>query len=325
MRYHSKGKIAEKMRYYNESAEKYMNLLEQCDREDDENPPTHLNRQELQAKLEKIQKRMSALEEISERVEAEGTIYLTDPDARLMRTHNGGGDISHNIQIAVEAANHFVVAVDATSDAVDYAQLHNISSLAKEELGSEHLVSIADRGYYSGEEFAKCESDNIQPIAPKPDRGSRAQSEGYTKYHFQYDAGEDAYICPRGHKLIQPVQRRADRKGDRYYNAEACKDCPSKDLCAPKTKYRYITRLEYDDYADQVDAFTKAHYELYSQRKCLVEHTFGTVKRALGFTFFLTRGTDNVRTESLLHFLAYNMKRLINIMGMAGLRAVLQG
>ena len=262
MRYHSKGKIAEKMRYYSESAEKYMNLLEQCDREDDENPPTHLNRQELQAKLEKIQKRMLALEEISERVDAEGTIYLTDPDARLMRTHNGGGDISHNIQIAVEAANHFVVAVDATSDAVDYAQLHKISSLAKAELGSEHLVSIADRGYYSGEEFAKCESDNIQPIAPKPDRGSRAQSEGYTKYHFQYDAEEDAYICPRRHKLTPPTQRRANRKGNRYYNAEACKNCPSKELCAPKTRYRYITRLEYDDYADQVDAFTKANYEL---------------------------------------------------------------
>ena len=215
--------------------------------------------------------------------------------------------------------------MDATSDAVDYAQLHNISSLAKGELGSEYLVSIADRGYYSGEEFAKCESDNIQPIAPKPDRGSRAQSEGYTKYHFQYDAKEDVYICPRGHRLTLPAQRRANRKGDRYYNAEACKNCPSKDLCAPKTKYRYITRLEYDGYADQVDAFTKVHYELYSQRKCLVEHTFGTVKRALGFTFFLTRGTDNVRTESLLHFLAYNIKRLINIMGMAGLRAVLQG
>jgi len=322
MRYHSKGKIAEKMKYYSEAAEKYMNLLEQCDREDDENPPTHLNRQELKEKLEKIQKRMAVLNEISERVEQEGTIYLTDKDARLMRAHNGGGDISHNVQIAVEPANHFVVAVDVTSDAVDYGQLHNISSQAKEELGSESLTVIADRGYYSGEEFAKCEADNIHPIAPKPDRGN-GQSEGYTKSHFQYDAKEDVYICPQGHRLTKPKQRRSDRKHGRYYNAGACKSCPSKELCAPKTKYRYIARLDFDDYADQVDAYTKANYELYQQRKCLVEHPFGTVKRSLGFSYFLTRGQENVRTESLLHFLAYNMKRLVKIMGTEGLQAAI--
>jgi transposase len=325
MKYHSKGKIAEKMRYYTDAAEKYMNLLEQCDNGENEAPPNRMSKRELKEKLEKIKKRMAALGEISERVEDEGTIYLTDPDARLMRTHNGGGDISHNVQVAVEAENHFVVAVDVTGDAVDYAQLHNIASQAKEVLGADGLIAIADRGYYSGEEFAKCKESGIHPIAPKPDRGSKSQSEGYTKSHFHYDKEQDCYICPRGHRLTQPKQKRSTRKGGRYYNAEACKNCPSKDLCAADTKYRYIARLEYDEYNDEVDAFTKGNNELYSKRKCLVEHPFGTVKRALGFTYFLTRGTENVRTESLLHFLAYNMKRLINIMGTTGLKAVLQG
>ena len=80
-----------------------------------------------------------------------------------------------------------------------------------------------------------------------------------------------------------------------------------------------------DDYIEEVDAFTKANAKLYAERKSLCEHPFGTVKRALGFTYFLTRGTENVRTESLLHFLAYNMKRLINIIGTEKMRLALQG
>ena len=322
-RYHSKGKLAEKMKYYTEAAEKYMNLLDQSDDEDAGSSQVRLSRQELLEKLDKIQKRISTLEEISERVAEEGTIYLTDPDARLMRTHNGGGDISHNVQIAVEAANHFVVAVDVTSDAVDYAQIHNIASKAKEELQSESMIAIADRGYYSGEQFAKCKEDEIQVIAPKPDRGGDAEG-GYTKTYFQYDREKDVYICPQGQELKPPKNPRSKLPQVRYSNLAACRDCKAKHLCV-KGKLRVVTRREYDDFADEVDAFTAANKDLYSMRKELVEHPFGTVKRALGFTHFLTRGTENVQTESLLHFLAYNMKRLINIVSVEKMRVALQG
>jgi DNA repair ATPase RecN len=120
-RYHSKGKIAEKLKHYAEATEKYMNLLEYCDTEEAEAQPSQYTRKELTEKLAKIQKRVAELESISERVEEEGTLYLTDADSQLMRTHNGGGDISHNVQIAVEAENHFVVAADVTSDEIGRA------------------------------------------------------------------------------------------------------------------------------------------------------------------------------------------------------------
>lgn len=324
MRYHSKGKIAEKLRHYNEAAEKYMNILEQCDSQEEENKPTQYSKAELRAKLEKIQKRVAELEKISEQVEEEGTIYLTDPDARLMRTHNGGGDISHNVQTAVETKSHIVVAVDAVSDAVDYRQLGNIAIQAKEMLETSELIAIADKGYYTGEEFKKCQDNGIMSIAPKPNKGGTAEK-GYTKGYFRYIKEEDVYICPQGQRLTLPEMRKSDRHGDRYYNLAACKVCKFKEQCAPKSKCRYISRGEFDDYTDKVDEFTKANPELYSKRKCLVEHPFGTVKRALGFTYFLTRGTENVRTESFLHFLAYNMKRVISIMGTQELIEELQG
>jgi transposase len=323
MRYHSKGKLAEKLTHYSEAIEKYMNLLEHCDQEESEAQPSQYTRKELTEKLAQIQKRVAELESISERVEAEGTLYLTDADARLMRTHNGGGDISHNAQVAAEAENHFVVAADVTSEAVDYGQLHNIASQAKEELQTDELIAIADRGYYSGEEFKKCIDDGIQVLAPRADKGG-GQERGYTKGFFSYDKETDAYTCPQGQKLSLPKQVRANRKGDRYYNREACADCPAKEKCTPKTAYRTIVRGEFDDYAEEVDAFTKANAKIFAVRKCLCEHPFGTIKRALGFTYFLTRGRENVRTETLLHFLAYNMKRLVNIVGTEKLHAVLQ-
>lgn len=323
MRYHSKGKIAEKLSHYNEAAEKYMNLLEQSDKQEEQSETAQYSREELKEKLKKIQKRVAELEEISKQVE-EGTIYLTDPDARLMRTHNGGGDISHNVQTAVEAKNHFVVAVDAVSDAVDYRQLSNMAEKAKEELRTEKLIVIADKGYYTGEEFKKCQENNIMPIAPKPDKGGSAEK-GYTKGYFKYDKEEDVYICPQGQKLCLTKKRGNSRQVERYCNIEACKTCSFKKQCVPKGKYRYISRGGFDDFTDKVDAFTKENPQLFAKRKELVEHPFGTIKRALGFTYFLTRGTENVRTESLLHFLAYNMKRLINIVGVNELKVRLQG
>jgi len=323
-RYHSKGKIAEKLAHYNEAAEKYMNLLEQNDNgEDAGSPSSQYTKVEIIEKLDGIRKRVTELEEIQERVEAEGTIYLTDPDARLMRMHNGGGDISHNVQIAVEANNHFIVAADVTSDAVDYGQLHNISSQAKENLEVDKLTALADKGYYSGEEFKKCKEDNIHPIAPKPDKGG-TQEKGYTKGYFTYNRETDSYTCPHGQVLSLPKQIRTNRKGDRYYNAGACAICPYRERCIPKSKYKTIVRGEFDDYSDEVDAYTRANKKLYAERKSICEHPFGTVKRALGFTYFLTRGTENVRTESLLHFLAYNFTRLINIMGTKKLREAMQ-
>jgi transposase len=324
MRYHSKGKIAEKLAHYGEAAEKYMNLLEQGDREENENPPSGYTRKELEEKLASIQKRVNELEAIQEKVESEGTIYLTDPNARLMRTHNGGGDISHNVQTAAEEKNHFIVAVDVTSEAVDYGQLYNISRQAKEELQTPELISIADKGYYSGEQFSKCKEENIHPIAPHPDKGGR-QEKGYTKGYFSYNKETDAYRCPQGEILALPVQKRVNRKGDRYYNRSACAACEAKEKCSPSTPYRTIVRGAFDNITEEVDAFTRVNKELFSMRKSMCEHPFGTVKRALGFTYFLTRGTENVRTESLLHFLAYNMKRLINIMGPGKLQSALQG
>ncbi len=155
-----------------------------------------------------------------------------------------------------------------------------------------------------------------------------AATNEYGKSQFKYDEVHDGYICPQGHllKAYNPRKTNAKYSGHRRYrNYAACSECNVKNKCSDSEKGRTIVDRPYQRYADEVDRRTNEYINMYKDRKQLVEHPFGTIKRALGFTYFLTRGTESVRTESLMHFLVYNMKRAINIVGAKEIIGILQG
>jgi transposase len=324
LKYHSEKKIDEKMKHHSEKAEQYMKLLDASDKEEKNSP--RLTRDEIIAKIEKVNKRLVELAALKEEVKKKGTIYETDPDARMMKTNNNGVDICHNVQIAVDDKNHMVVAVDVTSQPVDKEQLYNMAVQAKENMKINEMIVIADKGYYSASQFEKCAQDNINPIVSKADHSHMAATNDYGKESFRFDEERGGYICPKGVVLL-PFNSRPNSKSKdftRYANIDACLKCNQKNKCTTG-KYRTILDRPLAEYSREVDKRTKVNMQMYHQRKQLVEHPFGTVKRAFGFSYFLTRGNDNVRTESLLHFLVYNMKRAINIVGTQGLREILQG
>jgi len=164
------------------------------------------------------------------------------------------------------------------------------------------------------------------PIVSKADRSFSAATEAYSKDAFKYDEERAGYICPEGH-FMKPYRMSQTSKHAghiRYVNKEACINCSVSHLCT-NGEIRTINDRPYEEYARMVDKRTRENKEMYQQRKQLVEHPWGTIKRSMGYSYFLTRRTENMRTESLLHFLAYNMKRAINIMGVRGLRSALQG
>lgn len=324
--YHTEKKLDEKIKHHTKTAEQYIKLLDACDGEEKEQPK--YTREELTDKIDKINKRLNELNVLKVKVVESGTIYETDKDSKMMKTNNHGVDICHNVQIAVDDKNHLVVAVDVTSEAIDKEQLHNISSQAKENLETDELTAIADKGYYSALQFKKCADDNITPIVSKSSQSFHATSPGFEKESFVYDEERNVYVCPLG-ILLSPCKQRPDKSQKwkdfiNYANPAACRECSQKDKCT-SSKYRTIQDKPFEKYAREVDRRTKENLEMYRKRKQLVEHPFGTVKRAMGFSYFLTRGNENVRVESLLHFFAYNLKRVINIMGIQGLREGLQG
>lgn len=325
--YHSEKKIQKKIEHYHRTAEQYLLLLDSCDNEEANSAGTSLSREEIEAKIDRINKRLTELEELKEQVKENGSLYTTDPDSRMMKT-SSGIDICHNVQIAVDDKNQLVVAVDVTSDAVDKEQLHNIAHQAKEEMGADTITALADKGYYSASEFAKCKEAGIIPIVSKADHAHAAATNEYGKSQFRYDEENDGYICPQGHllKAYKPRKENAKFAGHkRYRNFEACSQCSVRSKCSNSKEGRTIQDRPFQRYADEVDRRTNEFIDMYKSRKQLAEHPFGTIKRAFGFSYFLTRGTESVRAESLMHFLAYNMKRAINIVGTKELIGMLQG
>ena len=323
LRYHSQKKIEEKIKHHAEKAKAYVKLLDSCDGEESAQP--QLSKEEILSKLDHINSRLVELSLLKDQVAKTGTIYETDPDSRMMKTNNNGCDICHNVQIAVDDKNHLVVAVDVTSQAIDKEQLFNMAAQAKTNMGTDAITVVADKGYYSAKQFEKCVTAGITAIVSKANHSNAAASEEYSKEMFSYDEKADTYTCPQG----QVLKRRKSRQDSKfknypmYANQVACKKCLAREYCT-RGDYRTICDRPLHEYARQVDVQTKANMDMYHQRKQLVEHPFGTVKRGFGFSYFLTRGTENVRTESVLHFLVYNMKRVMNIIGTEELRLALQ-
>lgn len=311
----NKKKILKQLEYYRNSANKYVQLLETCDREESEKAEAFMSPKTIEDKLSVILFRIEKLEKIERMVQENGELSTTDPDSRLMKMNNGGCGTCHNVQIAVDSKEHIVVAIDVTSEAGDKEQLSHMSELTKEELGIGTLTVLADKGYYTASEFAKCMENDIVPIVSKAKNEKSAPDKDYAKSKFTYVSEQDAYICPQGNLLLNKVRRPSSKTpGMRYSNPKACRNCPVKSSCTTN-KYRCIFDQPFQRYADEVDKITRENMQLYKKRQEIVEHPFGSVKRAFGFTHFLTVGTENVRTESALHFLAYNLKRVINIVG----------
>ena len=216
-----------------------------------------------------------------------------------------------------------VVAVDATNEGMDYKQLYNMSSQAKDIMQTEALTVVADKGYYSTNEFLKCSEANIKAVVPKPIRG-RYCDDAHKKANFIYDSKNDVYICPQGN-ILSKMCRKPDSKStqDNYRNIKACRDCHHKEKCTTGA-FRKITRDSDEAIADEVDQFTKENKALVFKRKSIVEHCFGIVKGIFGFSNFLTRGLESVMAETSMHFLIYNIKQMLNILGFEQTKALLK-
>lgn len=302
---YTKTKIEKQIQYYKKNVKKYMELLDTMDSDEEDAGKVHASKEEIAQKIEESKKRIDELEYLHKEVKENGEISITDPDAKHMKMNNNGTDICHNTQIAVDDKNHIVVAVDVTSSPADQNQLYNMSKKAKEALNVEELTVLADKGYWNGEEFKKCKEEHITPIVSAPKEQGK---KGFRKSDFKYDKNKDYYVCPQGEILYKSKGKQLA-----YRNSKACKNCPQRDNCTQNKTGRRILRNENEEILNENVMRQKEKMLQYKERQKIVEHVFGTVKRALGYTHFLLRKNEKVRGESFMHFLIYNMKRVIKI------------
>lgn len=316
------AKLKRRMQEIEASIERYLTAMDSADRQEPSVAKARKDR--LQDKVSALKKRMQELKEVEKQLEdtPDHQLSLTDPDARSMKTR-GQGVVGYNVQTAVDTKHHLIVAHEVINAGVDRDQLSTMAGKARDAMGVEKLEVVADRGYYKSEEILACEGINITPMVPKAVT-SRANREGrFDRADFIYDAEKDEYICPAGDRLIWRFARVESRLLLHKYWSSNCQQCSLKEKCTPGEQRR-ISRWEHEEVLEAMQARIDQRPDCMRIRRETVEHPFGTLKLWMGHSHFLTKGLDRVRTEMSLHVLAYNMKRMINIMGVQGLMAAIK-
>jgi transposase len=321
----TRAKMERRMAQIEESVARYLQQLDSADRQE---PSEALKTKTsgLKEKIEKLKQEMRRLAALKADMLAtpDQQISLTDPDARSMATSGrGSGMVGYNVQVAVETEHHLIVTHDVTNDGSDRSQLSAVAKEAKATLGVEQLDAVADRGYFNGEEILACEEAGIAVTLPKP-MTSNSKAEGrFGKQDFRYVAEEDVYVCPAGERLTYSYTSEEKGLVVHRYATKACRHCAIKHSCT-KGNERRIKRWEHEHILEVVQRRLDEHPEKMRQRRETVEHPFGTIKARMGATHFLMKTLPKVATEMALHVLAYNLTRVMNIMGVQPLMAAIR-
>ena len=280
----------------------------------------------LKDKIVILKKQMQGLKamELRLRKAPDEQISLTDPDARSMATSGRGtGIVGYNVQTAVDAKNHLIVAHEVTNVGNDRGQLAMMSEQARAATGIQELTVVADRGYFSGDEILACDQAGITPFVPKP-LNSNSKAEGrFGKPDFIYIASDDEYRCPAGQRLIKRFTTVEAGMTLNIYWSSACPRCPIKAQCTTGSERR-VRRWVHEAVIDAMQERLDRDPEKMRVRRQTAEHPFGTIKFWMGATHFLMRTLERVRTEMSLHVLAFNLKRLMQLLGIGGLLAAMR-
>jgi transposase len=316
------AKLKARMEQVEASIARYLAALETADRQEGELAQATSER--LADKIAKLRAQMADFEALAPVLEAQpdGQLSLTDPDARSMATSGrGSGIVGYNVQIAVEAEHHLIVAHEVTNVGHDRTQLEPMARQAREAMGCVELTALADRGYYNGDQVLACEGTGVVPCIPKTVWSSERGF--FTRGDFVYDAEQDHYICPAGQKLTKGLVR-SDRKADvdHYRHLTACFSCALKPKCTPD-KLKRLKRWDHEDVLDRMQARLDRMPGAMRVRRATVEHPFGTLKAWMGATHFKTKTLKRVSTEMSLQVLAYNLKRVIELLGVGPLIAAI--
>ena len=320
----TRAKMARRMAQIEESVARYLHQLDSADRQEPSVARTTKTAR-LKDKIAKLKEEMGRLEKLEVRRLAapDRQISLTDPDARSMATSGrGSGIVGYNVQAAVDTRHHLIVAHEVTNEGSDRAQLSNMANQAKAALGADALDVVADRGYFSGEQILACEEAAITVTLPKPQTSANRAKGRFVKGDFRYVADDDVYLCPAGERLVYRYTNQENGLTLRRYWTNVCQSCALKDRCTTG-KERRITRWQHEHVLDAVEQRLDEYPDAMRQRRQTVEHPFGTIKCWMGATHFQMKTLKRVGTEMALHVLAYNLKRVINIIGIGALIAAM--
>lgn len=320
---YNKKKIDRQIKYIDEKTNEYLKALEENDSQEEKS--TKYNTKELKEKIEILKQRKEAYEQLEEQLDESGNreISTVDPDSRLMENKKNGLEMAYNLQTVVDSKHKLIVDFDVTQNAADQGNLNTMSQKAKQVFGmdeEDELEVLGDKGYYQAEDLKECEKNNTTTYVSKQAYSNATGDRDFYTDKFKYDKEKDIYLCPANQELKRVKHRKKDVKQIKYKNYKACEKCEYKDRCTTAKRGRTISRSKDQDFLDTVDARTQENMDKYLLRQMIVEHPYGTIKRAMDGGYYLCRGMESVVGETSLILLAYNFKRVLNILGIEELR-----
>jgi hypothetical protein len=307
----TRAKMKRRLMEVDASIDRYLEQLAAADQAE----PAHDKSQRLEDKIAAMRKEMARLKKLEARMlnAPDKQISLTDPDARSMKTR-GTGIVGYNVQTAVDTKHHLIVAHEVTNKGSDRRQLANMAKQAKSVIDTEELTAVADRGYYRGEDILDCDKANIETYLPKPQTSGNQAKGQFGRDAFRYIAKDNEYECPAGLRLVQHSTTQDKGRTLHLYWTYKCRYCDIKAQCTSGV-HRKMSRWEHEEVLDAAQKRLDQNPDMMRIRRTTVEHPFGTLKAWMGSTHFMTKTLDRVSTEMSLHVLAYNMKRMMNIIG----------
>jgi transposase len=276
----------------------------------------------LAEKIAAIRARQTRCKDMLAELERTGEdqISLTDPDSRAMAAHTHVA-VGYNVQLAMDTRHKLIVEQQVTNQVVDTGLLTQTAEPAKDILGVETIAVVADRGYFKTEDIEACEKAGIDPYVPRPQRGPSVTAGLFRKDEFRYEPDDDVFVCPAGqrlHRYSSSMLRELTKIN--YVNKLACDDCAIRARCTAG-RFRSVSRLENEAVLDRMQARLAQRPEVLDRRRETVEHPFGTIKQWMNQGAFLMRGLEKVRAEFSLTALAYNLRRVLNLVDFPKLMA----
>jgi transposase len=278
------------------------------------------SRAELAEQAAKIVEQRNAARAAKGRT-AEASVAPSEPEAVIQPLKQGGTAPSYKPSVAVNA-DRFITGhdVDPSNESV---QVGKILDQSQRVAGVAAIEGLMDSGYCNATVFEAAEQRKLDLLCPEG-RATDAQggSEKKTKYFgkakFEYDAGQDAYLCPAGRllKRAHRVKAIGSNPGHTTYRSAGCRDCPLAEQCKkPVTIYRTLQRYDHDDKkeAHREKMREPDVKERYRKRQGRVEPVHGEQKHIQGMLRFRRRGLGKVKLEYSLHCMAHNLRRFVAI------------
>lgn len=273
---------------------------------------------QLKEKLDELEAHLKELKQREQEVKGhpDKQISETDPDSRLMKQSTVGSLVGYNVQTAVDTEHKLIIAHEVTNSPVDRGQFLPLARMAKKVLGEEKLTALADKGYYKGTDIKSCVDEGMTTLIPKSLTSNPGANGLFPRSAFRYDAQNNEYRCPANQILrYRSTSVEQGKSMYTYYASNlTCRACELKSKCTVGVNRR-VRRWEHEDVLEAMEEKLQQMPEAMTTRASTVEHPFGTIKLWTGSRHFLMKELKNVRTEMSLNVLAYNLHRMISILG----------